>query len=296
MYKENYLYYQKDNVGDPIISIKDGTPVMLGHPKSGVGLGFDNGKIIGYFTGYYTEIDNVSFVEIEFNTPIFLNGKTYFFGAVNGRLVNLLEQKNNQNANAQSVLNQLLENQKTILENNLVCAMLLSKVQGTAKQKQRLSDLQARLLIRDEKIKQSTFIEGLQFGTPDTELSQYASLLAQHTASPQIGVVLSTTAIIVISAIVVVVTSGVTYLIVSGALKESNLDLKYSDELTAELVKLLPKETYEKLMKENAAFSRVANRAVKFASGSSYLKMAGYIAVGVAGFYALDAFSKSTKK
>lgn len=294
MYKEKYLYYQTENIGNAVIATTDNTPVLLGYPQSGVGIGMKVGTRIGFFTGYFTVIDNVTFVQVEFENPIVLDGVSYLFGAVNSALVSI--GSISVNANAQSILNKLLENQKTILENNLVCAMLLSKVQGTEKQKQRLSDLQARLLIRDEKIKQSIFIENKQFGTPDTELSQYASVLNQLTASPQIGVVLSTTAIIVISAIVVVVTSGVTYLIVSGALKESNLDLKYSDELTAELVKSLPKETYEKLMKENAAFSRVANRAVKFASGSSYLKMAGYIAVGVAGFYALDAFAKSTKK
>lgn len=200
---------------------------------------------------------------------------------------------------AQSELDQLIENNKVILENNLLCArsiLLLddASIDCPSHFRQNLFDIHKRLIQRNQSIIDSNTTQDItQSHSPN--MDTYNQTLVNFMNNPGIGFIISTTAAIIIIAVVAVVSAAIAYKLFKTLNAESKLDLKYSDSLTADLIKYLPPEVHEQLMAENEANQRKANDAINSASGKTLLKTASYLGAGFIGFYILDKFIIKTK-
>lgn len=198
-----------------------------------------------------------------------------------------------------NIINELIGNNKIIVENNLLCARIFEycKERGVVlpvKDRQTLYNLQARLIQRDQKIKSSGYVQNYEEGvSPD--FSIYNQSLINFMNNPGIGIVISGTVAIIISIVLVAGTFAAAYALFKTLHAESVVDYKYSADLTAKLVKLLPPEVYQQLMSENEANAKAAQKAIDAASGKSTLNTIKYLAVGFAGFYLVDKFLATRK-
>lgn len=151
---------------------------------------------------------------------------------------------------AQDVINGIIRNNQYILNNNLLCARFVKKL--TKQQRQTLYNLQYRLQVRNEALKNDELLRNQQEGYPEG-YSEFESELESFMRNPNIGVVtLSATAIICISAVVVGALSTAAYFAYQAYFKESEQDVKYSRELTETLQRKLTEEEYQRLLEETA--------------------------------------------
>lgn len=151
---------------------------------------------------------------------------------------------------AQDVINGIIRNNQYILNNNLLCARFIKKL--TKQQRQTLYNLQYRLQVRNEALKNDELLRNQQEGYPEG-YSEFESELESFMRNPNIGVVtLSATAIICISAVVVGALSTAAYFAYQAYFKESEQDVKYSRELTETLQRKLTEEEYQRLLEETA--------------------------------------------
>ena len=198
---------------------------------------------------------------------------------------------------AKTELEMLLNYQKKILENNLLCARALevtnnnTAVLPVAFRKQ-LFALQMRLALRNDALKESGYLEEITESESPT-FSVYNDSLNNFMQNPSIGIVISTTTAIIVAAVIVVVSSVASYILFKKLHREAKTDFKYSNDLTAQLIKYLPEKVYAQLMKENAANAKQANEAIEAASGNTVVKMAKYAGVAFLGFWAVDKFLQS---
>jgi hypothetical protein len=200
---------------------------------------------------------------------------------------------------AQSELDQLIENNKVILENNLLCARSIqllddANIDCPARFRQHLFDIHKRLIQRNQSIIDSKTTQDITQSHSPT-MDTYNQTLVDFMNNPGIGFIISTTAAIIIIAVVAAVSAAIAYKLFKTLNAESKLDLRYSDSLTADLIKYLPPEVHQQLMEENAANLRKANEAISSASGKTLLKTASYLGAGFIGFYILDKFIIKTK-
>jgi hypothetical protein len=200
---------------------------------------------------------------------------------------------------AQSELDQLIENNKVILENNLLCARSIqllddASIDCPSRFRKDLFAIHKRLIQRNQSIIDSNTTQDItQSHSPN--MDTYNQTLVNFMNNPGIGFIISTTAAIIIIAVVAVVSAAIAYKLFKTLNAESKLDLKYSDSLTADLIKYLPPDVHEQLMAENEANQRKANDAINSASGKTLLKTASYLGAGFIGFYILDKFIIKTK-
>lgn len=201
----------------------------------------------------------------------------------------------NQNGSiSQNLLNEIIELNKAILENNLLCARVFEycTANGVAlpvNYRKQLYSLQTNLTARDEEIKKH--IVSAETGT-SPNVGIYSNALVNFMNNPGIGFVVTGGAIIIIVAVVAAATAAISYAVFKSMQKQTAVDFKYSNELTADLVKYLPTEVYNKLVEENAKNAEIANKAIKSASGSSLMTNVKYLAFGVLGIMLVDKFVK----
>lgn len=150
---------------------------------------------------------------------------------------------------AQNIINGIIQNNKYILNNNLLCARFSNKL--TKQQRQTLYNLQNRLQVRNAELRNDKLLTNLQEGYPEG-YSEFGSELEAFMRNPQIGVAISTAAIIWIAATVIGSLSVAAYFAYQAYFKESEQDVKYSRELTAALQAKLTEEEYQQLLKETA--------------------------------------------
>lgn len=204
----------------------------------------------------------------------------------------------NQNGSiSQNLLNEIIELNKAILENNLLCARVFEycTANGVAlpvNYRKQLYTLQSNLVARNEEIKKH--IVSAETGT-SPNVGIYMDALDDFMNNPGIGFVITGTAVIIIVAIVAAATAGISYAIFKSMQKQTAVDFKYSNELTADLLKYLPEPVYNKLVQENAKNAEIANKAIKSASGSSLMNNIKYVAFGFLGLIALDKFILNKK-
>lgn len=201
---------------------------------------------------------------------------------------------------AQNFVNELINYNKSILEYNLLCArgLELSKQIGVALPNDfrgKLYGLQLRLQKRDEAIEQSGYVTAIQRGT-SPDFSVYKNALNTFMANPGIGLVITTTTAIIIGCIILATGAVAAYALFKKLHAESKADFQLSADLTADLMKYLPKETFNQLMAENKANARKAQEAIDNASGKSMFTTLKYLAVGFAGFYVVDNFLVNRNK
>lgn len=211
-----------------------------------------------------------------------------------------LDKPTTGNFEGQDVLNELILNHQSILENNLLSARIIQLAEQKGipipkKQKEKLYNLQYRLIQRNQSIKSSGYVDSIEEAiSPNVGL--YNDVLASFMKSPGLGLVISGSLAIVISVVVIAGTFAAAYALFKSLHAESKIDYQYSAELTADLIKLLPPDVYKQLMDENEANAKLANKAIDKASGKSTMKTLTYVVAGFAGFYLIDRFLSTRSK
>ena len=175
---------------------------------------------------------------------------------------------------AQKYVNTIIENNKIILGNNLLCARYASKL--TKEQRKTLYDLQIRLQERNEALQNDSLTTNLQTGTP----AGYKELEGYLTSFMSEGVGITTVTIIIIAVVIASVSTAAYYAYKYYA-EQSAEDVKYSDELTKVLTSKLTEEEYQQLMNETKGI--VTKATIKARFGSSIAKYIGIAALIVGG-------------
>ena len=165
---------------------------------------------------------------------------------------------------AQKYVDQVIRNNKRILENNLVCARFAYKL--TASQRATLYNLQARLNSRNEQMLYGGAVKTETTAAPAgyAELQTYLD----DVMSQGIG---SVTVAIVVTAIVIASLSTAAYFCYKYLAAESEKDVKFSDELTKTLTKKLTPEEYEQLMNETKGLVTRAKLASRFGNWGKWI-------------------------
>lgn len=288
MYEDSFKGYDQ-NIKGKQVSILPDKSLNLGQFRLGRGVSFPKQTFVGILTGYFNqEADGSYFVQIKLNKII----EGFSYGYAN--TTSLYKFESGTHLQAQSELNQLLGFHKSILEKNLLCARGLELVAETGaavpvELKQRLYNLQAKLINRNNALKTSGYVENIEEGE-HPKLSAYNQALVTFMNNPGIGFVISGTAIIIILAVVAAASAAIAYAVFKKMNAEAKADYAFSNDLTAQLLKYLPKDVYDKLMKENAANQAAAQDAIDNAKGGGIftaLKTGGLILLGV---YLADKF------
>lgn len=203
---------------------------------------------------------------------------------------------------AQNYLNELIQLNESILENNLLSARIIQycSEKGIAlptAARQNLYTLQNRLIQRNKKIENSSDIDSQSISTASSpNFSVYNQALTDFMNNPQIGVfVVDDIVVIIVAAVILAGVSYASIEIYKSMHTEAKADFTYSNDLTAQLVKFLPPETYQELMNENAANAKKANDAIAAAGGGSILNTLKYAAIGLGIFYIADKFILNKK-
>ena len=187
-------------------------------------------------------------------------------------------QKEYSARDAQYYVNQVIRNNKTILENNLVCARFAYKL--TAEEKQTLYGLQTRLQERNNSLMNDGLVQVDETSYP-AGYADLADSLNSFMTTGGVGVVITTTAVIVISAIVLASLGTAAYFAYKWMASESEKDVKFSKELTRTLTTKLTAEEYQQLKEETAG---IVTRA-KLVSSISTIGTIGKVAlIGTAGW------------
>lgn len=179
-------------------------------------------------------------------------------------------------AQAQNYINKMIENNKQILQNNLLCARFSHKL--STQEKQLLYDLQERLAARNQQL----LTDGLVTDARSSEAYGYQYLnnyLSSFMLQGRVGLVISTTTVIVISCVVIAALSTAAYFAYKYLYAESADDVKFSNDLTRTLVQKLTPEEYQQLMDETQGIVTRAKIKSRLGSGSNIIKW-GLIGAG----------------
>lgn len=204
---------------------------------------------------------------------------------------------------AQTLLNEIIEYHKTILENNLICARAIQLSEQTGQivplqYKKALYALQTRLLERNETLKQNGLITNVQEST-SPNFGTYADALNNFISSPgigAIGIAPVVAAYIVIAAVVIAGSAATAIAIYKKLYPEAKKDWQYSNELTARLARELTPETLAQLQKENEKNAEQFRKAIKNAAGGGVINTIKYIGAGLLGFWAVDKLIVNRQK
>lgn len=189
---------------------------------------------------------------------------------------------------AQALVNKIIANNKTIIQNNILCARFASKL--TAAEKETLYNLQSRLQSRNQALTSTGVCGNIQTSYP-AGYSYLESYLDTFMASGGVG--MSTAIIIVVSAVVIASLSTAAYFAYKSFADESAQDVKYSKELTATLTSKLTDEEYQQLLTETKGIVTKA-RIKQSLSSTSNVVMLGLAAAG--GYFIYKFFKGKNKK
>lgn len=288
MYEDSFKGYDQ-NIKGKQVSILPNMSLDLGHYRYGRGVTFPTKTYVGILTGYFNkETDGNYYVQIKLNKTI----EGFSFGYAN--TTSLYKFESGLHLQAQTALDDLLNLHKSILEKNLLCArgLEIMSESGAAvpvEFKQRLFNLQAKLINRNNALKNGGHIQNIREGE-HPQLSAYNQALVTFMNNPGIGFVISTTAVIIILAVVSAASAAIAYGIFKAMQKEAKADFSLSSDLTADLIKYLPREVYEQLMKENAENAKIANKAINDASNGGIMKTLKTGGLILAGVWIADKF------
>jgi len=204
---------------------------------------------------------------------------------------------------ANILLKGIISNNKYILQNNIVCAGMIAKLDKAnikipVELRSQLHVLQSNLMDRNNRLLNSKYLTSIQTAAP-TGLDAAQKDLSAFMADPKIGILpvaVPVYVIVIAATLVGALLAWIIYLIFKPDYDKSKLELNYSDSLKAGIAKYLPKELQEQLAKENEAFVDVANAKVAGANGMGMLKTAGYAAAGLIGFMLLTNINSNLKK
>lgn len=183
---------------------------------------------------------------------------------------------------AQTYINGVIAANKTILENNLLCARFAAKL--TSDERYTLYQLQRRLTRRDTALRRDGFCQQQTQSYP-RGYSNLNGYLVDFMDDPKLAGIGSTTLFIVVSAVVVASLGAAAYFAYRAYYEQAIKDVKYSDELTATLRAKLTDDEYRQLEQETAGMITKATIAAKTQSAFGWAK---YVALG--GMAALAAW------
>jgi len=190
---------------------------------------------------------------------------------------------------AQSLVDEIIKNNKKIIANNILCARFANKL--TDDQKTTLRDLQLRLQARNSSLRDDGICTDLKESYPQGYV--YVDSYLENFMNGVSGVGVIATSTIIIAAVVVAALSTAAYFAYKAMAAESAQDVKYSDELTKVLTSKLTDEEYQQLMEETQGI--VTKSKIK-ASLGSYSKVVVLAGVAVAGLFAYRWLSKNLNK
>ena len=250
---------------------------------------------VGLYTGRFVQIEKQVFYQIEFEAYLKDGaGNIHKFGYIDRDYYRA--EKIRQKTGTDIMMQELIKNNKSILENNLLCAALIDKIdvadiQIPNEYRSRLIALQTNLQQRDKHLSESIFIDKKTVASP-LGFDKYSQQLSDFMKDPGIGIA-PVVIYIVVSVVFGIMLSGIIYLLFKSDHSQSKLDITYSKDLTATLLKKLTPEEYQQLITEN---KENAQKIADAASGNSFLNTAKYLAVGYLGFTVIDKFIQSRQK
>ena len=164
---------------------------------------------------------------------------------------------------AQKFVDTITANNQRILENNLVCARFAHKL--TSAQQKQLYNLQARMNTRNESLLRDGLVKTETTAAPEG----YADLQSYLDSFMSRGVG-SVTVAIVITAAVIASLATAAYFCYRYYARESEQDVKFSDELTKTLTSKLTPEEYEQLMEETKGIVTKAKIKARFRTSAKW--------------------------
>lgn len=293
MYEEKYQSFDKSIVGKAAVSVGVPALVYFNYPGDGSGAvwGWNLKDCrVGFLTGWWSAIGGVNYAQVELENDItFSDGEKHHFAYIIMKEYRISDI--GINAGATKLVNDLIYNNKTILENNLLCAGIISKIENKGifvdpKYKQTLATLQTKLQVRDAKIMDSNFIASKKTATP-TGFNKYASNLTDIVINPGVGIA-PVVIYIVVSVVITLLSTALIYLIFKPDYTDSKSDLKVSGDLTKALATLSPEARAAVLADLNGQVDKAYLDGKMDGSGSGILKTMSYVAAGFLGFTLID--------
>lgn len=236
-------------------------------------------------TGYY--VDGTSDVRMQTTSGLWLVlSGNQAWGDLQYNAISISSYSQSQ---AQAYVNKIIRNNQIIIQNNILCARFVNKL--NASQKGELYDLQKRLEARNNSLIEDGFCDGLTKSYPQgyVYLQEYLTKFMQ---SGGVGVVISTASII-ITAVVIASLATAAYFAYKYMADESDKDVKFSNDLTKVLTEKLTEEEYEQLRQETAGI--VTKTKIKSAL-SNYGNVLKWAAIGLAGYYVVKIILNKTKQ
>ena len=271
-------------VGTKMECIENGAQVLTNVRDHGTAY---NVRIGEYFilTGYY--YNDGKYVNTYETTSGFWIPIDFLEG--NGKKWKSTEKAENvktySDAQAQSLVNKIIECDKHIISNNLLCARFAHKF--TPAQRDKICELQRNLMERENALIKDGFVEVKETSYPAgyVELEPYLDSLMN---GEPIGI--ATWAVIVIVAVVVASMGTAAYYAYKWYADQAEQDVKFSDELTKILQEKLTPEEYEQLRQETKGIVTKARIKQTLQTGSAVWLWA---AAAIGGLY---IYLKATKK
>lgn len=268
--------YNKDWAGAKALAIKNGAQICTSFQNSGVFWNVNKGTYY-ILTGYYhlPENSNAAFLQTTVGGFIIigdLDNPEWSF------TTGFEKVQTYSTDSAQKIVDRLIKNNQTIIANNLLCARFIHKL--TSAQKKQLYDLQERLELRNNTLINDGFVTISKTGVP----AGYAELQKYLDTFMQSGGIGSVTVAIVIAAVVVASLSTAAYFAYSYYYKQSEEDVKFSNELTKTLTSKLTDAEYKQLLEETKGIVTRAKIKANFSGSKSMLLLglgmlaAGYLA------------------
>lgn len=184
---------------------------------------------------------------------------------------------NYSKSQAQALVDKIINNNKIIIMNNLLCARYANKLSDS--QKQAVKDLQNRLESRNTALLESGgIVTDVETSYPAgyAELAPYLTKLMN---AESIGLAAWAIAVIVISCMVAISTAA--YFTYKSLADESEHDVQYSKELTRTLTSKLTEEEYQQLLRETKGIVTKSKIKQLVRTYSSWLS---YVAIGLGTF------------
>ncbi len=258
----------------------------------------DANTLVGYYTGLaqYATLGGLSDLFIQVMFP---SGNISFYMLVPVSKIQLTNLQAGSLSDAQSLLNNLMSNEQNILEENLVCARLISYLDAkgvtvTSAQRQQLYDLQTRLQAREADILQAPGLSQFQYSQP-AGFSNFSSDLQNFMSNPGIGIAPILLAII-ISSVITAVFAFLLYEYLKPTYAESKADLKVSADLAKALSTLDP-ETKQKVITDlNGQVDAAYVQGKMDGSGGSILSTLKSGALILGGIFLLPVLSSAIDK
>ena len=184
-------------------------------------------------------------------------------------------------AQAQALVDKILQNNQIIICNNLICARFANKL--SASERQSVKDLQNRIQSRNTQLINDGVLENIKTSYP-SGFSNLSSYLEKLMNSEAVGV--AAWVVIVIAATVIASLSTAAYFAYKNLALESERDVKFSKQLTATLTQKLTPEEYQQLLNETKGIATKSRIAQLISSNAGWIGWAvaltgGYIAYRV---------------